>query len=63
MKLSLEDLKKEEIINELLEDRKEDLSKIIGGKACSGKWIGCGPGYCVGDCPANCLSNCMAQSQ
>jgi hypothetical protein len=54
---------KDEIISELVELRKEELSKISGGKGCSGKRIGCGPGYCVGDCPANCLNNCMAVPQ
>lgn len=62
MELSLDDFK-EQIINELMEIKKEDLSKISGGKGCSGKRIGCGPGYCVGDCPAGCLNHCMAQSQ
>ncbi|WP_394772952.1 hypothetical protein [Flavobacterium sp.] len=62
MKLSLEELK-EKIISELVELKKEELSKISGGRGCSGKRIGCGPGYCVGDCPANCLNHCMAQSQ
>lgn len=62
MELSLDNFK-EKLISELVELRKEELLKISGGLGCSGKWIGCGPGYCVGDCPANCLSHCMAQFQ
>lgn len=59
---------KEKLISELMNERQEDLSMIVGGNAkpCTaggGKWIGCGPGYCVGDCPTNCISNCMAQYQ
>ena len=62
--MSTKKVSKEKIINDLLELRKEELSKIIGGTAacvpgCSGVPIGCGPGYCTGPCPSACLSNCM----
>lgn len=60
----LENDSKMKLIDDLISNRIEDLSKINGGTTaigCSTQPIGCGPGYCVGDCPAACLNYCMAQ--